>query len=74
VGEWNVQEVTVRGSRIRVELNGTVILDTDLAEVETFMYDAERFAGRMRSAGHFGFAGHNDPVEFRAIRIKRLER
>ncbi|MDA0350363.1 MAG: DUF1080 domain-containing protein, partial [Verrucomicrobia bacterium] len=31
-GEWNYEEVTVVGSTIRVELNGTVILDTDLSE------------------------------------------
>ncbi|MEL7338240.1 MAG: DUF1080 domain-containing protein, partial [Planctomycetota bacterium] len=29
VGEWNFQQVTVQGSTIKVELNGTVILDTD---------------------------------------------
>jgi hypothetical protein len=38
-GEWNFQEVTVKGSTIKVELNGTVILDCDLAKVDpaTFM-------------------------------------
>ena len=39
VGEWNVQEVTVNGTTIRVELNGTLILNTDLAKVENPMYD-----------------------------------
>jgi hypothetical protein len=71
-GEWNFQEVTVRGSRITVELNGTRILDADLAEVTDFMYDESRFAGRMRTEGHFGFAGHNDPVAYRRVSIKRL--
>ena len=37
VGEWNFQEVTVKGSKIKVELNGTVILDTDLAQVTEYM-------------------------------------
>ena len=37
VGQWNYQEVTVKGSKIKVELNGTVILDTDLSEVKEFM-------------------------------------
>ena len=31
VGEWNFQEVTVVGTKITVELNGTMILKTDLA-------------------------------------------
>ena len=36
LGEWNVQEVTVRGSTVKVELNGVVILDTDLAPIREF--------------------------------------
>jgi hypothetical protein len=64
--------VTVEGSRIRVELNGTVILDADLAEVEEFMGDAEH-PGKDLKSGYFGFAGHSDPVEFRHIRIRRLD-
>ena len=37
VGEWNYQEVTVKGSTIKVELNGTVIMDADLSKVTEFM-------------------------------------
>jgi hypothetical protein len=29
--------------------------------------------GRTRTSGFFGFAGHSDPVEFRSVRIKKLE-
>ena len=38
-GDWNYQQVVVDGSRIQVELNGTLILDTDLAEVTEFLAD-----------------------------------
>jgi len=34
VGEWNYQEVTVKGSTIKVELNGNVILNADLSKVQ----------------------------------------
>ncbi|UCD75149.1 MAG: DUF1080 domain-containing protein [Phycisphaerales bacterium] len=71
-GQWNFQQVTVRGSTIKVELNGTVIVDADLNDVKEFMYDADHFRGRTRTTGHFGFAGHSDPVQFRNIRIKRI--
>jgi hypothetical protein len=71
-GEWNFEEITVRGSTIQVELNGTRILDADLAAVKEAMYPLEKFAGRLRTSGHFGFAGHDDPVEFRAIQIRKL--
>ena len=73
IGEWNSQEVTVKGSTIKVVLNGTVILDTDLSKVdmETVMAKSKH-PGATRTSGHFGFAGHNDPVEFRNIFIKKL--
>ena len=36
-GVWNFEEVTVKGSNIKVELNGTVILDTDVSKVHEYM-------------------------------------
>jgi hypothetical protein len=73
VGEWNFQEVTVKGPNIKVELNGTVILDADTSKVKDFMYKAEKFKGRTRKSGHFGFAGHSSAVEFRNVSMKRLK-
>jgi hypothetical protein len=70
-GEWNEQEVTVKGSIIKVVLNGTKILDADLSKVKEFM-GGKSHPGMHRKEGHFGFAGHSDPVSFRNIRIKRL--
>ena len=73
VGEWNFQEVTVDGSRIRVELNGTLILNADLANVEKPMYDLGKFKGRLRKSGYFGLAGHGDAVSFRNISIRNIK-
>jgi uncharacterized protein YceK len=70
-GDWNFEEVTVKGSKIRVELNGTVILDTDLATAKDFMANSAH-PGKDRTSGNFGFAGHNDPVAFRNVSIKKL--
>jgi len=70
-GDWNFQEVTVEGSKIKVELNGTVILDADLSTVTEFLADKPH-PGMNRTTGYFGFAGHSDPVEFRNVQIKRL--
>ena len=72
VGEWNYEEVEVRGSRIRVTLNGTTIVDADVAKIEKPLSGKEH-AGRLRTEGRFGFCGHNDPVEFRAVSIRRLD-
>jgi hypothetical protein len=70
-GEWNYEEVTVKGSTIRVELNGTPILDADLSKVTDFMA-GKAHPGKDRTSGHFGFAGHSDPVMFRNVAIKKL--
>lgn len=70
--QWNFQETTVKGSTIRVELNGTVILDTDLSKIDEYMADSPH-PGKDLKSGHFGFAGHNDPVRFRNVEIRELE-
>ncbi len=73
VGEWNFQQVTVVGTNITVELNGTLILSTDLAKVDKPMYDLAKFKGRLRKSGFFGFAGHGDPVAFRNVSIREIK-
>jgi hypothetical protein len=70
-GEWNYQQVTVQGPRVQVELNGTQILNADLSQVTEFMANSLH-PGKDLKQGHFGFAGHSDPVQFRNIRIKQL--
>jgi hypothetical protein len=74
IGEWNFQEVTVIGPVLKVELNGYVILNADLSKVDmaTAMGQSAH-PGKDRSNGFFGFAGHNDPVEFRNIAVRQIE-
>ncbi|MCS7468134.1 DUF1080 domain-containing protein [Stieleria sp. ICT_E10.1] len=71
VGEWNFQEVTVDGSTITVELNGAVILKTDLSQITDYMAGSAH-PGKDRKKGHFGFAGHGDAVQFRGLSIREL--
>ena len=68
---WNFQEVTVDGTKIKVELNGNIILDTDISTVTEYMANSPH-PGKDRKTGFFGFAGHSDPVSFRNVSIKRL--
>ncbi len=72
VGEWNFEEVTIKGSKIRVELNGTVILDGDLGTVKEYMANSPH-PGKELTKGHFGFAGHGDAVEFKNVHVKPLD-
>ncbi|MBL8866237.1 MAG: DUF1080 domain-containing protein [Planctomycetia bacterium] len=71
VGDWNYEQVTVKGTTIQVELNGTLILDADLGKV-TVAKNPEQHPGRVPAKGHFGLCGHNDPVAFRNVKIKTL--
>ena len=70
-GEWNSEEIMANGSRIRVTMNGVIILDADLNTVQ----EAEvlkKHPGLRNKTGHIGFLGHGSLVEFRNLRIKTL--
>jgi hypothetical protein len=71
VGEWNFAEITVNGSTIIAELNGSRVLETDLSKVDKFMANTPH-PGKDLKEGYFGFAGHGDTVAFRNVQIKRL--
>ncbi|MFO0956440.1 MAG: hypothetical protein U0800_03110 [Isosphaeraceae bacterium] len=49
-----------------------MILDADLSKVTDYMANSPH-PGKDRTSGFFGFAGHNDPVEFRAVSVKPLD-
>lgn len=70
-GQWNHEIITVTGSKIQVELNGTRILDADLATISEYMSNTPH-PGKDRASGHIGFAGHSDPVKFRHIEVVPL--
>ncbi|MHC4119066.1 MAG: 3-keto-disaccharide hydrolase [Planctomycetota bacterium] len=74
VGEWNYQEVTAKGKKITIELNGETIVDADIDEAsKNGTIDGKDHPGLLRDKGHIGFCGHGDQVEFRNIRIKSLD-
>jgi len=73
VGEWNSQEVIVRGSKIKIVLNGFTIIDGDMRKAsKNGTIDNKKHPGLNRTKGHIGFLGHGDVVRFRNIRIKDL--
>ena len=72
-GEWNREEVVVKGSKVKVVLNGEVILDGDIQEAaKNGTMDHKEHPGLSRTTGHIGFLGHGDVVRFRNIRVKKL--
>jgi hypothetical protein len=80
IGEWNVEEITAKGRRITVVLNGATIVDANLDDVKDEallakhrnMNAPEGSRGIANTKGHIGFLGHGAHVEFRNIRIKEL--
>ena len=69
VGEWNKETVTVNGPHVKVELNGTVIMEANLDEVNKAKPKHE---GAKRRKGHIAFCGHGDIVSFKKIKLKEL--
>lgn len=58
-GEWNHFEITMRGDRVTVVLNGERVIDK------------ARLPG-VPATGPIGLQHHGDPVEFRSLSIKEL--
>ena len=62
-GEWNQMTITSQGDQLKVELNGELIQDINLAESK---------AKDTPKSGHLALQDHGLPLEFRNIRIKEL--
>lgn len=73
VGDWNSEEVIVKGNNIKVILNGEVILDGNIAEAsKNGTLDHKDHPGLLREKGYIGFLGHGSDLKFRNLRIKDL--
>lgn len=70
-GEWQEEEIEANGRRIKVTLNGVIILDADLGMVQEPEVLAKH-PGLARKSGHIILIGHGSRVEFRNLRIKEL--
>jgi hypothetical protein len=75
VGDWNAEEIMVQGTHIKVTLNGTVIVDGDIAGPrDNGTMDHRDHPGLKNTTGHIGFLGHGSIVKFRNLRIKDLSK
>ena len=69
VGEWNHERVSVLGSVIIVDLNGEIILRTNLDDLSA---SNPKHEGVKRRSGHIAWLGHGDRVAFRNIQIAEI--
>lgn len=64
-GEWNELEILLQGSHLKATLNGIVVQDVNMDEIEELRYRLRR--------GFIDLQDHDDYAAFRNIRIKVLE-
>jgi hypothetical protein len=69
--EWNEEEIRAEGRKIKVTVNGKMIVDANLDEI-TDPAVLKKHPGLARTSGRIGFLGHGTLVEFRNIRIREL--
>ena len=70
-GEWNQEEIRFVGRKARVVLNGKIIMEVDLDEVQKDgTLSGRDHPGAARAAGHLGFCGHGDVVHFKDLRVR----
>lgn len=74
-GQWNTQEVSLIGSKIKVTLNGTVIVEDDLSRypVDGTTADGQKHPGLRNKTGRLGWLSHGYPCRWRKIRIKEIK-
>ena len=71
VGHWNVEEIELVGDRVKVTLNGKIIVDANLCDAAADgTVDGREHPGLLRESGAVGFLGHGAPVEWRNVRVK----
>ncbi|MGJ7029756.1 3-keto-disaccharide hydrolase [Niabella hirudinis] len=71
VGQWNYQEVAVDGYKIRITLNGEIILDTDVKNLPAAALAKD--PRLLYEKGHIAFLGHDSEIRLRNIRIRELK-
>jgi len=87
LGTWNTEEIVVKGDRIKVTVNGEVILDGNIrkackghnvskdgSKTNPYTVDKKNHPGLFNKSGHIGFLGHGEGLKLRNVRIKDLSK
>jgi hypothetical protein len=72
-GEWQKYSIVCNGSRIKVTLNGTVVVDANLTDYENGKTtDGKPHPGIQRTQGVIGLQNHETRIDYRNLRIRTL--
>lgn len=69
-GEWNEQEVYVKGTIVKIKVNKEDIFEFDLKKLPEEILEKRKFLSYKK--GHIAFLGHDTEILFRHIRVKTL--
>jgi hypothetical protein len=79
-GEWNRMVITCHGNKIKVELNGEVVVDADMDKFDKPFLRPDGTKHKFDVAykdhprkGHIGFQDHGSPCWFKNIKLKQLK-
>jgi hypothetical protein len=64
-GEWNTMRIRCKGDQVTITLNGEKVVDADMNAYEDLK-------GRPRK-GYIGLQNHGSGLEFRNVRLKKLD-
>jgi hypothetical protein len=70
VGQWNTIDITAKGRRITIVLNGVKTVDANLDDHKEAA--ESNHPGLKRDKGHLGLQSHSNRVEFRNVYVKEL--
>ena len=85
LGEWSTEEIRVEGDRIKVTVNGEVIVDGNIrtackghnmapagSETNPYTVDHRNHPGMFNKKGYISFCGHGEGLKIRNVRILDL--
>ena len=72
-GEWNEMEVTNKGTKVKVILNGFKVIDADLGQLTEPIGKFDFPYSELPKKGYIGFQNHGSELWFRNVRIKTKE-
>ena len=85
LGEWSTEEIRVEGDRIKVTVNGQVIVDGNIrtackghnvapdgSNTNPYTVDHKNHPGMFNKKGYISFCGHGEGLKIRNVRILDL--
>ena len=85
LGEWSTEEIRVEGDRIKVTVNGEVIVDGNIrtackghnmapegSDRNPYTVDGRNHPGMFNKKGYISFCGHGEGLKIRNVRILDL--